>query len=55
MTTQLFDEMFPIQSARNCLKRATGRFHRSKSKTDVGTERASKKEEEERRHRYRQK
>jgi hypothetical protein len=29
-TTQLFDQVFPIQSAKNCLKKVTGRFQRSK-------------------------
>jgi hypothetical protein len=31
---------------KNCLKRATGRFQESKSKTDADTDRVSKKEEE---------
>jgi hypothetical protein len=35
--------VFPIQLAKNCLKRATGRFQERKSKTDADKDRVSKK------------
>jgi hypothetical protein len=47
--------VFGIQSEKNCLKGATGRFQDSKSETDADTDRMSKKEEEKRSDRYRPK
>jgi hypothetical protein len=35
--------MFPAQLVKNCLKRATGRFHKSRSKTHADTARVRKK------------
>jgi hypothetical protein len=35
--------VFPIQSAKNCLKRTTDRFHRRKSKIDADIDRVRKK------------